>query len=223
MSTVLLISGAGPYADSWHSFAETSDRLATIIGDLGHQVRLSDRVEDRLVGLRPVDLLVINIGNPTEARPAETVAAMQQSLLDHLRRGGGLLGVHSSSISFATMPRWSEILGGHWIPGTSMHPSLSQTMINICGPHPITDGLGDIAVIDERYSYLSTEPDIIVLGQHDHDHLRHPIVWARDTGAGRVVYDGLGHDTRSYDSPGHVELIRHSVSWLLESSRRYVT
>jgi type 1 glutamine amidotransferase len=70
-------------------------------------------------------------------------------------------------------------------------------------------------VIDERYSFLSTEPDITVLGRHVHDQLSHPIVWARDTGAGRVVYDGLGHDTRSHDSPGHVELIRRSVSWLL--------
>jgi type 1 glutamine amidotransferase len=215
MSTVLLLSGAGPYADRWHRFAETSDRLAMIISDLGHRVRLSDRVEDELVDLQPVDLLVINIGNPTETRPTEIVAAMQQSLLDHLDHGGGLLGVHSSSISFATMPRWSEILGGHWIPGTSMHPSLSETMINTCGPHPITVGIGDIAVIDERYSYLYTEPDTTVLGRHVHDHLWHPIVWARDTGAGRVVYSGLGHDARSYDSPGHIELIRRSVSWLL--------
>jgi type 1 glutamine amidotransferase len=215
MSTVLLLSGAGPYADSWHRFAETSGRLATITGDLGHQVRLSDRVEDELVGLQHVDLLVINIGNPTENRPAEIVTGMQQSLLDHLGRGGAMLGVHSSSISFATMPRWSEILGGHWVPGTSMHPTLSDAMINTCGPHPITDGLGDIAVTDERYSYLYAEPDITALGRHLYDHLWHPIVWARDTGAGRVVYDGLGHDTRSYDSPGHVELIRRSVSWLL--------
>jgi hypothetical protein len=101
MSTVLLLSGAGPYADPWHRFAETSDRLAMIIGDLGHQVRLSDRVEDGLVGFQPVDLLVINIGNPTEIRPAEIIAAMQQSLLDHLGREGCLLGVHSSSISGA--------------------------------------------------------------------------------------------------------------------------
>jgi type 1 glutamine amidotransferase len=215
MSAVSLISGAGPYADPWHSFAETSARLATIIGDLGHQVQLLDRVENGLVDLQPVDLLVINIGNPAETRPAEIVAAMQQSLVDHLGRGGGLLGVHSSSTSFATMPRWSEILGGHWIHGTSTHPSLSEAVINTCRPHPITDGIGDIVVIDERYSYLYTEPDTNVLGRHLHDHLWHPVVWARDTGAGRVVYDGLGHDTRSYDSPGHIELIRRSVSWLL--------
>jgi hypothetical protein len=31
MSTVLVLSGAGPYADPRHRFAETSDRLAMII------------------------------------------------------------------------------------------------------------------------------------------------------------------------------------------------
>ena len=30
----------------------------------------------------------------------------------------------------------------------------------------------------------------------------HPMIWAREHGAGRVVYDGLGHDARSYDSGG---------------------
>lgn len=215
MSTVLVLSGAGPYADAWHRFNETSNRLAMIIDDLGHDVRVNNRVEDALIDLETVDLLVINVGNPTAARQVEIVAAMQQSLLDHLDRGGGLLAVHSSSISFATMPRWSEILGGHWVSGTSMHPALSETMINTCGPHPITDGLGDITVTDERYSYLYTESDVTLLGRHIHDHRWHPIIWARDTGGGRVVYDGLGHDTRSYDSPGHVELIRRSVTWLL--------
>ena len=35
------------------------------------------------------------------------------------------------------------------------------------------------------------------------------------SGLARVVYDGLGHDTRSYESPGHVELLRRVVGWLL--------
>jgi type 1 glutamine amidotransferase len=40
-------------------------------------------------------------------------------------------------------------------------------------------------------------------------------VWARESGPARVVYDGLGHDTRSYDSAGHVDLLRRTVGWLL--------
>ena len=32
------------------------------------------------------------------------------------------------------------------------------------------------------------------------------MIWAREHG-GRVVYDGLGHDARSYDSPAHRDLL----------------
>ena len=40
------------------------------------------------------------------------------------------------------------------------------------------------------------------------------MIWAREHGAGRVVYDGLGHDSRSYDSPAHRDLLRRAVDWL---------
>ena len=57
-------------------------------------------------------------------------------------------------------------------------------------------------MLDERYSYLDVRDDVVVLGDHEHDGLIHPMIWAREHGAGRVVYDGLGHDLRSYESAG---------------------
>jgi hypothetical protein len=38
----LLLSGAGRYADEWHDFAATSQRLASILAGLGHDVEISD-------------------------------------------------------------------------------------------------------------------------------------------------------------------------------------
>ena len=43
----------------------------------------------------------------------------------------------------------------------------------------------------------------------------HRLVWTRQNGRSRVLYDALGHDTTSYDSPGHVALLRRAVRWLL--------
>ena len=98
-----------------------------------------------------------------------------------------------------------------------MHPKQDVATILVrSGAHPIVEGLADFTVFDERYSYLHTNPDITVLCEHYTDQQMHPIVWARQSGTGRVVYDGLGHDTRSYDSADHVELLRRSVGWLLE-------
>ena len=216
--SVLLLSGAGAYADAWHAFPATSERLAAALTETGAEVRVSDDVEAEL--LRPVeaDLLVLNLGSPAAPRPEELMRQVHDTLRDHLARGGALLGVHSSANGFPTMPGWSSILGGRWVAGTSMHPPLSPTTITVRTGHPITDGLDDLELVDERYSDLRTEPDITVLGEHEHDGRWHPMIWAHTVGAGRVVYDALGHDTRSYDSPSRLELLRREVGWLLDRS-----
>jgi uncharacterized protein len=141
----------------------------------------------------------------------------ERGLDQHLQQGGALLGVHVSATSMRTMSTWSRMLGGHWVRGRTMHPKQDlATIVVRSGAHPIVDGLADFTVFDERYCYLHTNPDITVLCEHYTDDKMHPVVWARQSGVARVVYDGLGHDAISYDSAGHVELLRRSVTWLLE-------
>jgi type 1 glutamine amidotransferase len=216
MAEVLIISGAGCYSDPWHRFAETSECLADIIAGLGHAVAVSEAVEHALAEPGEPDLVVINIGNPREARPQSRIDAAERGLEGHLARGGALLGVHVSATSMTTMSGWSQMLGGHWVRGRTMHPEqdLATILVRV-GAHPIVRGLADFTVFDERYSYLHTNADITVVCEHQTDGRLHPIVWARESGLARVVYDGLGHDTRSYESPGHVELLRQAVGWLL--------
>jgi uncharacterized protein len=216
MAKVLIISGAGYYSDPWHPFADTSQRLAGIITGLGHQVAVSEAVEESLAKPGDPDLIVVNIGNPRETRPQSRIDAAEQGLDRHLQRGGALLGVHVSATSMTTMSEWSQMLGGHWVRGRTMHPKQDlATVVVRPDAHPIARGLTDFTVFDERYSYLHTNPHIAVLCEQSTDGRLHPIVWARESGLARVVYDGLGHDTRSYESAGHVDLLRRSVGWLL--------
>lgn len=220
MPDVVLISGSGPYADAWHPFPETSGQIAAIIEGLGYTVRITEEVETGLADPGPCRLLVVNIGNPSNPRPPELIEAARAGIEAHLAVGGAILGVHSSATSLPTLPEWPVILGGRWVRGKSMHPPQGPTTISITTvDHPITSGLTDFAIFDERYSYLETQPDITVLCEHSHDGLRHPVVWARETDRYRVVYDGLGHDTASYDSTGHVKLLHHVVRWLMHADR----
>jgi type 1 glutamine amidotransferase len=216
MAEVLIISGAGCYSDPWHSFADTSQRLAKIISGLGHDVTISEAVEQALAEPGKPDLIVVNIGNPREARPEPRIDAAERGLDHHLQRGGALLGIHVSATSLTTMSGWSHMLGGHWVRGRTVHPEQDLATILVrSDAHPIVRGLADFTVFDERYSYLHTNPDITVLCEHFTDGRLHPIVWARESGLARVVYDGLGHDTRSYESLGRVALLRGTVGWLL--------
>ena len=216
MAEVLIVSGGGAYLDPWHPFAETSARLAEMITSYGHRVELSDEVEKALLGLRSRSLVVLNVGNPDPPRPRPIMIAVQQALLGHLVGGGGLLGMHVSATSFTTMPRWPEILGGRWVRGTTMHPPLDLAQIHLAtGCHPIVGELSEIEVLDERYSHLDVRADVTVLGEHSLAGTVHPIIWAHAHGPGRVVYDGLGHDARSYDSATHRALLGRAVAWML--------
>jgi type 1 glutamine amidotransferase len=187
-------------------------------------VTVSEAVEDALAEPGEPDLIVINIGNPREARCQSRIDAAEQGLDRHLQRGGALLGVHVSATSMTTMSRWSHMLGGHWVKDRTMHPKQGLfTVVVRSGAHPIVADLADFTVFDERYSYLHTNPDITVIGEHLTDGQLHPIVWAREPGPARVAYDGLGHDTRSYESAGHVDLLRRTVEWLLRDSEVSLT
>lgn len=214
---IRIVSGSGRYADPWHDFAATSQRLARIAADLGHQVAVDDQVEDSLADLTGVDLVIINIGNPRpNGGESDRIGAARDGLLDHLSGGGSLLAVHSAATSFPGMPEWEQILGGRWVDGTSMHPPISETVVRVrTGAHPIVDDLGDFSVFDERYSHLRIGDGVTPLAEHDHDDLVHPLAWARQYDAGRVVLDTLGHGVESYDSAGRVQLLQREIDWLL--------
>ena len=211
----LVVSGAGPYVDPWHDFPATSARLAALLRNTGLTVDITTEVEAALADPEGARLLVVNIGNPDEPRPPEAMDQAAVGLERHLADGGGLLGIHSSSTSLTGMREWPEILGGRWIRGRSMHPPRDHCVISITGAdHPVTAGLDDFPIVDERYSHLETQPDVTVLYEHRFHGLTHPLVWARTAGRGRVVYDALGHEVRSYDAPGHLALLARSVEWL---------
>ena len=114
------------------------------------------------------------------------------------------------------MPEWENILGGIWVPGTTMHPDQGDAHIEVdTDAHPIVTGVADFEVNDERYSWMRVSPEVRGLAWHEHDGARHPLLWTHDYGGARVVYDALGHDERSYLSPARATLVSRSARWLL--------
>lgn len=217
---VLLISGGGRYADPRHPFADTSARLADVLRTHDFEVDTTADVEAGLAGLdRRVDLLVTNVGDPSPSAPeAASVLAARRGLLRHLAGGGAVLSLHASA--FPDIPEWEALVGGRWIDGTSMHPTLGLAHVHVHPErHAIVETSVDFDLHDERYSYLRTAPGITPLAFHRHDDREHPLLWARQQGPNRVVYDALGHDGRSYDSPDHLAIIGRAARWLVGELR----
>ena len=216
MSKVLIVSGAGDYSDPWHPFAETSERLVDIL-ESRYDVTLTTDVATTLANLSAGewDLVVLNFGSAGLEVPTDS--ACVDGILRYVNAGGALLACHVVATAFPADPRWEEILGGRWVRGTSMHPPQGDAEVRILPVHhPVTRGLDDFVLFDERYSYLRASPAVEVLATHVHDERQHPVFWAVRGPPSRVVYDGLGHDARSYDSEDHRGLVLNAADWLLE-------
>lgn len=225
--TALLLTGSGRYADPWHPFAETSAAVASLLQSAGLAVEVADDVDTALAGLATSqpgpDLLVVNVGLPRDGGASPGTAAATRGLEAWSAGGRPLLAFHVSSTSFVDTPVWEEALGGSWVRGTTMHPDYGPAQVLI-DPHsgPLAEGIPDFEVLDERYSWLRTLPGITVHARHRHEGTLHPLVWSytRDVRGGgrggRTFYDALGHDSASFDSPEHRDLLSRGIRWLLE-------
>lgn len=214
-SETVIYSGVGADADPWHDLERTSARLADVLGGSG-PLHIVSSADELAALLDQAGLLVVNASaNRNGPTPADQ--RFGRLVEGFLARGGGLLAVHSSTIAFPGLQSWHLVVGASWEHGKTFHPPLDRTLVRRTGvKHPIVDGMGDFWVEDERYTdlLLAEGCGIEALYEHTHEGVTHPLLWAREVGGGRVVYDALGHDERSYDAPERVELLRRSAEWL---------
>lgn len=220
----IVLSGSGRYADPWHPFHETSAALAGIIAGAGYRVDVSDDLLGGLADLGGTDLLVVNAGNPNVPLPegvaepgepgADELAAAARGFDAALERGIGILAVHSAAATLPEIPAFRRALGARWLEGVSWHPPIGDARVHVVGTHPIAEGVADFTVFDERYSGLHLDDVIEPIAEHEEDGMRHPLIWARELGHSRLVYDALGHDTRAYESPAHRDLLVRALDWL---------
>lgn len=221
--SIMIISGAGAYADPWHPFAETSAALADVLRGPGRDIVVRDDVETALSESGDVDLLVLNVGMPRPAAdwvPTAADLASQRAsragLLAHVANERPILAMHTSATTFGHIPEWESILGGTWVRGTTMHPPRGEALIHVKPTeHPVTAGMTDFVTHDERYSYLRVAPTSTVLADHEHAEARHPLVWTTEVSGARVVYDALGHDAQAYESADARRLVSQAAEWLL--------
>jgi len=191
--------------------------LEDVARDSGWDVSICEDIDDRLAdGLDGIDLLIVNAGDP-RGRLAQDHALIEkgrESLTEGFDRGISLLGIHAAASSLGDYPQFRKALGGAWVPNHSWHPPLSEQHVRPLDDQ-IVEGLGDFTVFDERYTDLVTDADIEPLTDTWDEDGEHILAWSHHYGKSRVVYDALGHDTRSYDSEGHKDFLRRVLCWLL--------
>lgn len=229
MRRVLLITGGPPYA---HDFPATGRELALIAEESGLAVELTDDVVDgcRRLARDGFDVVAMNalrwrmLDDRYASWRADWELSLAREARDALagfvRDGGGLVGNHTAAICFDDWPEWRAMLGAQWNWTRSSHPPLGPLTVRVpdARRHPLVHGLpATFDIVDEVYGNLDLEPDVtpLVVGSHP-DGSEHPLVWARSYGAGRVVFDGLGHDVASLRNPPNRTILQRALRWVTE-------
>lgn len=222
MNTNLIISGG-----IFHPFDETSAALAGLFDGLDIRSNITMDLEDALATLDQYDLVTMNclrwrMIQHDKYIPFRDEWAMEISdagrgaLQNHVAAGGGLLGLHTASICFDTWDGWKDLLGVAWNWEKSFHPEIGDIEVAVAADaHPIVAGLEDFGLHDEIYHHLAPADDAPGLLFAEADEGIQPLMWARQVGAGRAVYDSLGHDAASINHPTHARILRRSALWVL--------
>jgi uncharacterized protein len=153
----------------------------------------------------------------------------QHAIESFVEKGGGLLTIHSGTITENSWPWYISLIGAKF---TGHPPTQKGTLIIENRDHPATSFLSDSVwtIIDEWYSFdRNPRDDVHVLisideSSYDVDNNEwfpginqmmgdHPMVWYQYAGEGRVFQTALGHTEELYSDPLFLEHIKGAIEW----------
>ena len=136
--------------------------------------------------------------------------AVKQSIVEYVRNGKGVVGIHAATAACQNWPEYGDMMGayygGHIHQEVVIKPEDPQHPINACfagKPFTITD---EIYICREPYS----RKKVRIIASLDLSRMEEPqkrpdkdyaVSWVRAYGRGRVFYTTLGHEPATYWNP----------------------
>lgn len=136
--------------------------------------------------------------------------AVKQSILDYVRSGKGIVGIHAATAALQSWPEYGEMMGGYY--GGHIY---QEVAVKLDDPqHPVNACFGGKPwrINDEIYIFRGpySRERLHVLLSLDLDRMDDPgkrsdkdyaVSWVRGYGRGRVFYTTLGHAAETYWNP----------------------
>ena len=136
--------------------------------------------------------------------------AVKQSILDYVRSGKGLVGIHAATAAFQNWPEYGKMLGGyyggHIYQDVAIKVDEPQHSVNACFRGKTWRINDEIYISREPYS----RQKLHILLSLDLDQMTDPakrpdkdyaVSWINRYGKGRVFYTTLGHASETYWNP----------------------
>lgn len=196
----------GGMTTGFHQMWINGPALRDILQGAGLETFLSEDLEVlSSPGLGHYDLIV-NLTTGRQLDPAQ-----ERGLLEFLRGGRGLLGIHNATDTFKNSPDYIRTIGGRFLH----HPAQLEIAVEYTDPaDPLVAGLPAFTVKDELYIMEWDPANVRLLAQtHSHEGKPVPLCWVRSEGAGRVFYLSLGHNRSTYDVPEFREWVSRGARW----------
>ncbi len=146
----------------------------------------------------------------------------KQAVLDFVRGGKGLFGIHNATDTFYKWAEYGEMLGGYF----DGHPWTQEVAVKVEDTeHPATCMLGEsFRLFEEIYTIknfdrskthllMSLDTDSVDLAQDKKGHDEYPMGWCHEYGEGRVIYSALGHPDELWDEQWFQEHILACIKW----------
>ncbi len=148
-------------------------------------------------------------------------AELRAGLLEFVRGGGGLIGIHAATLAFMDWPAYGEMIGAYYQDWP--WKGRQTVTIRLEDPkHPINAVFQAerIEIADEIYQFKApyARQNLKVLASMDLERTTHrgsradrdyAVSWIRTYGRGRVFYSVLGHNAETYWNPA---VLRHYLA-----------
>ena len=158
----------------------------------------------------------------------DEVAALEKSVIDFVKRGGGLTAIHGAIVFLNNSAEFSELLGGSF----DFHPAQQEVTLKLVEPdHPLLKAFGGkkFVHVDEPYLFKNayTKKNFRPLLQMDTSLLKcgkaqkrvtadiRYTAWIKKYGKGRVFYCSPSHNAQSFERPKLLQFLLDGIQYTL--------
>lgn len=134
---------------------------------------------------------------------------VQSAFVEYVRKGNGLLAIHSGTASYQDALELRSLLGGVF----THHPEQCAITMELKPDHPLTTGISSFTLKDEHYFMAMGDPNVDVFMTTRSEHGEQPAGWRRNEGSGRVAVLTPGHNLEVWLHPSYQRLILNALRW----------
>jgi type 1 glutamine amidotransferase len=151
--------------------------------------------------------------------------ALERSLLDFVKNGKGLVGIHGAPTLLNNSKEFGEMIGGSF----DFHPANQSVTVRPVEPdHPLLAAFRDSGPLvhrDEPYAFkgayadhnfrplLEVDAAAVKDGRHRFGKTVRYVAWIKPYGKGRVFYCSPSHFPESYESPTLLRFVLDGVQY----------